>query len=321
MADEQTPGGGKKIHPVMLAGPAVAIIAAVGAVFIATGNREEQNEPAPTSELAPQTPPGADAGLAEPAQFGRDNPGQPTPPTPPQDTASAVSPDGASISFSDETLTFSAALPPGPASDPNLASLRKDAQNYLASKKTEARKAYEDFKKSGNGSPAYPWEVMINWDYTARAGDIVSLFGTSYEFTGGAHGMTRFDTYIARSNGQQVAIESMLEGGLSPAIVIAMCEALRKVKLERTGSATIYDEPIVCAGPNANVKVDRAKLVLAPSDQPGKFGGFYAYWEPYEVGAYAEGTFEVVIPQEIFSQDLKPEFKLLFAGAAPALKD
>jgi hypothetical protein len=323
MADETNPAGKKKTNPAAIVGPAVAIAAALGAVFISTISNRNRTPEQPPAQEAPQQQPAAtlDDPTAQPAQFGQSDPAAPAPPTPPVDTNSAVSPDGSSVSFSDETLTFSAALPPGPANDPSLAYLRKDAQNYLASKKAEARSQYDEFKKQGGGSPAWPWEVMIKWNYTAKAGDIVSLFGSSYEFTGGAHGMTRFDTHIARTNGQQVQIDSMLEGGLSPAIVIAMCEALKKTKQERTGSATIFDEPIACAGPNANVKIDHAKLALAPSGQAGKLGGIYAYWEPYEVGAYVEGSYAIVIQQEVFAQDLKPEFKPLFAGTAPAPKD
>jgi hypothetical protein len=159
MADEQNTSGKKKVHPVVFAGPAVAIIAGVGAVFISTSNREKP--PAPAAQEAPQQTPDAGDPTAQPAQFGQTVPGAPQPPTPPADTNSAVSPDGASIAYSDETLTYSAALPPGPANDPNIASLRKDAQNYLASKKAEARSQYAEFKKQGGGSPAWPWEVKI----------------------------------------------------------------------------------------------------------------------------------------------------------------
>ncbi|MFT3724718.1 MAG: DUF4163 domain-containing protein [Hyphomonadaceae bacterium] len=317
MADEQKSSDRKKVNPVFFAGPAVAIIAGVSAVFISTSNRDKPPAPA-AQEAQPQA--AADDPVAQPAQFGQSGPNTAQPPTPPADTISAVSPDGSSVAFSDESLTYSAALPPGPTSDPNLAELRKDAQNYLASKKAEARSQYDEFKKHG-GSPAWPWEVKIEWNYTAKAGDIVSLFGTSYEFTGGAHGMTRFDTLIARASGAKLTFDSMLQGGLSPAIIIAMCEALKVEKKKRIDAPTIFDEPIVCAGPNANVKIEKAKLVLAPSSQAGKFGGLYAYYEPYEVGAYAEGSYAITIPQEIFAQDLKPEFKPLFAGDPLPPKD
>jgi hypothetical protein len=315
MTEEPKPADKKKVNPVFFAGPAVAIFAGLGAVFISTSNSNKDAD-APGQQV--EQPTGADDSLAQPAQFGQADPATPTPPTPPVGTNTAVSPDGSAVAFADETLDFSAALPPGAANDPVLADIRKDAQNYLARKKTEARAGYDELKAQGGGSPvAFPWEVMIKWDYTAKAGDVVSLFGSSYEFTGGAHGMTFFDTHIARANGEKLTVDGMMQRGLSPAAIIAVCEALKAEKQERTGSQTIYDEPIVCAGPNSNTKVEEAKLALAPSDQPNRFGGIQVYWQAYVVGAYAEGSYEVTVQQEVFAEDLKPEFRALFGGKAP----
>jgi hypothetical protein len=317
MAEESKAGDKKKVHPAAIVGPVVAIGASVFTVFIATG-KDKTPEAPPRPVVSAEQPANSDASLAQPAQFGQADPATPVPATPPSpDDAKAVSPDGSSVSFSDESLTFSAAIPPGPANDPVLAYLRKDAVSYLASKKADSRNAYDALKKEGNLPPAHAWEVMIRWTYTAKAGDIVSLFGTSYEFTGGAHGMTFFDTHIARTNGQQLKVADMLKGGLTPAVVIAMCEALKVEKKKRIDAATIYDEPITCAGPNGNVKTDSARLVLAPSNQPGKLGGVYAYYQAYDVGAYAEGSYALTIQQEVFAEDLRPEFKTLFAGTAP----
>ena len=67
----------------------------------------------------------------------------------------------------------------------------------------------------------------------------------------------------------------MLKRSPSPALTIAICEALKAAKKKRIKSPTIFDEPIVCVGPNANAKTDDAKIALAPSDKPGKFGGVY----------------------------------------------
>lgn len=317
MADKSRSGDRKKPPRAALLGSGVAIMGAMIAIFAAS-NQARKSPEAPASEQA--APVESDEQNVQTAQFGQSGPTAATPAEPPTEVAGALSADGSAVSFSDDTLTFSATFPPAPADDPVISPLRKDALNYLASRKAEARSTYDDFKKSGDTPPGYPWEVMISWDYTAKSNDIVSLFGTSYEFTGGAHGMTRFDTHIARTNGKTFTFDSMLQGGLSPAIVIAMCEALKVEKQKKIGSPTIFDEPITCAGPNANVKVDRARIVLAPSDQAGKFGGAYAYYEPYEVGAYAEGSYAIAIQQEIFAEDLKPEFKGFFAGKAPPPK-
>lgn len=312
-----TKSDGKNTKLAAIAGGAVAIGAGLLVVFGPKGAEKiEESKPAAVVDTA-ATP---DDPTVQTAQLGQSDPNAPAPPEPPStDGADTVSPDGAAISFSDESISYSAALPSGPADDPNLAYLRKDALSYLATKKAQARATYDEFKKEGSVPATYPWEVMIQWDYTAKAGDIVSLFGSAYEYTGGAHGMAYFDTHIARTNGQQINVADMFQSGLTPAVVIAICEALKVEKKKRIETETIYDEPIVCAGPNGNVKVEKAKLALAPSNQPNKFGGIQVYYEAYEVGSYAEGSYEFVVQQEVFAEDLRPEFKPLFGGTAPPI--
>lgn len=319
MSEEKKPGSDRNNTKLAaVAGGIVAIGAGLLVVFGPKG-ADKSDTPAPAAVDTASAAP--DDATVQTAQFGQSDPNAPAPPEPPStDGASIVSPDGAAISFADESITASAALPSGPADDPNLAYLRKDALSYLATKKAQARATYDEFKKEGNLPATYPWEVMIQWDYTAKAGDIVSLFGSAYEYTGGAHGMAYFDTHVARTSGQQIKVADMFQSdGLTPAVVIAICEALKVEKKKRIETETIYDEPIVCAGPNGNVKVEKAKLALAPSNQPNKFGGIQVYYEAYEVGSYAESSYEFVVQQEVFAEDLRPEFKPLFGGTAPPI--
>ena len=146
-----------------------------------------------------------------------------------------------------------------------------------------------------------------------------SLAGVASEYNGGAHPIQHFDTHISRTNGQELQVADMLlvKRSPSPAMTIAICEALKTAKLQRIKSATVMDEPVVCIGANANAKTEDAKLALAPSNQTNKFGGVYAYYDPYAVGPYSEGTYVLTVQQEIFAEDLKPEFKALFGGEAP----
>lgn len=235
--------------------------------------------------------------------------------------ASPAAASNANISFDDESLSFVAAFPEAPPNDPIIAELRRDAQAYLASLKANARADFDRLKKAG--FEARPWDVRVQWKYSAKAGDIVSLIGEASEYTGGAHPNHRIDTYIARVTGEKIAFEDMLiaQRSPSPAMVIAICEALKTTKLAKIKSATILDEPIVCVGPDANAKTEDAKLVLAPSSVTDRFGGVYAYYEPYAVGAYVEGQYVLTVQQEIFAEDLRPEFKPLFAGEAPVLEN
>jgi hypothetical protein len=161
--------------------------------------------------------------------------------------------------------------------------------------------------------------VRIQWKYTAKSGDVVSLSGESNEYAGGAHPIQKFDTYTARANGTPLKFDDMLlpQKNPSPALLIGVCEALKAEKMQRIKAATILDEPITCAGINSNVKTEAAKIALAPSSTPGKFGGIFVYYDPYAVGAYAEGPYKLTVQQAVFAEDLKPEFKTMFAGMAP----
>lgn len=305
MTDEPTSDSDKKKpHPAILIGPAVAIGAALLAVFISTRGGSDDAAPNPV----------ASGEIASIQSAGSGEPQTPDTPAPPPPGAAAITTDSA-INFADDAIAFSATLPEGPADDPVLNYLRKDTQAYLDKYKANARADKEERKRLGGIEMA--WEVNVEWKYTARAGGIVSLVGSAYEFTGGAHGMTNTSTHIARADtGEELTVDAMMQHGRSPspALVIAICEALKAAKLKSIGSATIYDEPIVCAGPTANVKTEEAKFALAPSSEADKFGGLLVYYDAYAVGPYVEGSYDLVIPQEVFREDLRKEFQPLFAG-------
>ncbi len=288
-----------------LAFSGVAVVAAVGAVMISTRSADvkagPEGAPVASAELAKQ-PPGSDPTLS--IQSAPQTPDTPVPGT-------AVAPGA--VAYTDKNLAFNAALPTPEQVGPIGNVLRKEAEDLLARKKAEAAANFGD----NSGSPI-PWEFEIEWKVLGRAGDYVSLVGTLYQFEGGAHGLGTTDTRIANGKtGEEMAFPDMLRfgKGFSPAVVIATCEALKKEKRARIQSDTIMDEPIVCAGPNANVRLEDARIALAPSNVAGKFGGLYVYFDPYAVGAYAEGSYEVAIPHEVFIEDLKAPFKALFAGS------
>lgn len=291
-----------------LAFSGVAVVAAVGAVMISTRKADVDSGNVPAAATSPELaaqPPGSDPVLSVQSAP------QETPVPPQPGTATAPG----AIAFSDKTLEFSAALPQGDPNDPILAKLRKEAEDLLAKTKKEAAAAFTDRPAD---APQIGWEYQLEWKILGRSGDLVSLVGTLYQFNGGAHGLGTTDTRIANAKtGEEMTFPDMLRfgKGFSPAVVIATCEALKKEKRARIQSDTVMDEPIVCAGPSANVRLEDAKIALAPSNVAGKFGGLYVYFDPYAVGAYAEGSYEVAIPHEVFSEDLKLPFKGLFAGS------
>lgn len=291
---------------------AIATAVAVGGGGYAAlnmGGSETASNPAPAEPAS-----AADPTVGVQALPNADPATPPAPLTPMQPGAATVSPDG-SITFIDESLTFSATFPKGAPDDPVLNALRADAQAYLDKFKGQARADYEERRKQG--AIEMSWDVEVKWAYTAKAGGIVSLAGHAEEFTGGAHGMNLTDTLIARAaTGEKITLAQMLNPGQSPspAITIAVCEALKAAKLKAINAATIFDEPIVCAGTKSNLKIDAAKFALAPSTDADKFGGLIVYFDPYAVGSYAEGAYTLTIPQDVFREDLRAAYKPLFAG-------
>jgi hypothetical protein len=314
--------------------PLVAAATTAAAIAVAAGTGIVLNNMPRSAPAQEKTEASDPAGPAQTAQPGAppaqpaDKPAAPAtetdpaaPPSPPDAAVTTeAAPTGDAVSFADPALMFHAVLPDGPANDPVLTFLRGDAERYLARIKTNATADHDRLKREGVNAP--PWEVKIRWNYTARAGDIVSLAGEASEYTGGAHPMLYFDTHIAHADsGDKVAMADMLiiKRSPSPAMQIAICEALKIEKEKRIKSATIFDEPIVCAGAQANAKTEAALLALAPSNEPDKFGGVYAYYPPYAVGSNAEGAYRLTVQQSIFAEDLKPDYKPLFAGEAPPL--
>ncbi len=223
------------------------------------------------------------------------------------------------VSFNDESLTFEAVLPVTGAGDPVVQYLTRDTETYLKRMKPAARAEWDAARAAGR--TGHPWEVSIEWTYTARAGTLVSLAGRANEYTGGAHPVEFYDAHIASiADGEEIELADMLIPGKSPspAITVGICEALKAAKLERIGEATIMGAPIVCAGPQVNIKTEAAAIALAPSTLPDRFGGLLVYYGPYDVGPYVEGPYRLTVQQAVFREDLRAQYRPLFEGEAVA---
>lgn len=300
---------------------AAAVIVAVAAVYLGSDRSgAPPSQPSGPSELGPETVLGPASGATMASLDSQSAALNGVTVEPEAVAPAADTPDP--TTFESAYLVFNTALPPAGPDDKVIGFLRRDAERYLARIRVNAEADYQRLKREG--VTTQPWNVDIAWKETARAGDIVSLVGEASEYTGGAHPVTFFDTHIAHiKTGDAIKFDDLFlpKRSPSPAFQIALCEALKAAKIARGGTATIYDEPIVCVGPNANTKPEQAMIALAPSDVADRFGGVHVYYAPYIVGPYSEGTYALTIQQDIFAEDLRPEARVLFAGMAPALPD
>jgi len=294
-----------KVSRGLLALIAVAIVGVLIAISLMAGLGGRQTGKPPPVVLGPDT-----ASNTAPKAL----------PAKPEEVRPAAPIEAKKVEYQDEAIKFKAELPSGPANDPVLTYLKEDSQRVLDHFKSSAKAAYDRDKRSKHA--AVPWDVKITWSYTAKAGGYVSLAGEESEFNGGAHPNYFYDSHIARaSDDHQLKVADMFANPPSAKLAAGICDALRSAKLDKLHAATIFDDPIKCTGEGANAKIEAAVLSLAPSDQPDKFGGVYAFYAPYIIGSHAEGPYKLTVQQSLFADDLKPEFKALFAGRAPETKN
>lgn len=207
------------------------------------------------------------------------------------------------------------------AKAPNIAmDIVDDAQVRLEALDADAV-AYKE------ADPEYfrPYGLRIEWNVVAEAGDVMSLEGFTYTFTGGAHGNYFTDARIYNSlTGELLRMSSFFDDPQE-----AISAHLNRVhtgyaeqKVLKSGDASKFRMFTDEAAELIDADMVRAsEISLLPSTEAGKFGGYAVHFAPYEIGSYAEGAYHVTVPQSAFHDDLKAEYANLFAGEpAPVVR-
>ena len=212
-------------------------------------------------------------------------------------------------------LSFLAEFPEGAQDEPAYRRRMEDMHDYRNRLRKDADAARRDQLQID--AEFRPWSYDLSFSTTARAGSLISILGQELSDTGGAHPNLDYRGYIANAEtGDILELSNLftLRKQEMPALVIAMCEALKVEKIARIGEATIHGEPIVCRSVETESRLVHVQFVLAPSTIEDRFGGVTAWFPPYTVGAFAEGPYSVTIPQGVFAPDLKPTYRNLFEG-------
>ena len=213
------------------------------------------------------------------------------------------------------SLSFLAEFPEGAQEEPAYRRRMEEMREYRDRLRNDASAARRDQLRLG--ADFQPWAYNVSFATTSQAGSLISILGQESADTGGAHPNLDYRGYIANiDSGDIVELSHLFTSRKQemPALVIAMCEALKQEKTKRIGEATINGDPIVCRTPETDRRLVLAQFVLAPSTVEGRFGGVTAWFPPYAVGVFAEGPYSVTIPQEVFAPDLNPVYRNLFEG-------
>lgn len=197
------------------------------------------------------------------------------------------------------TLTLPAAI----RAHPGLHRLLYDRE--VEALKTFAADARDTRGELGDGD-APPFEMQVTWRVAAETPRLLSLVREGYEYAGGAHPTTALSTLLFdKRTGREIEGEALVSAPELARLDTVLCDAVKAAKAER-GGVEIDGDTFACP------KWKDAQLALAATD--GKVSGVRAMISPYEVGPYAEGSYEVDVPAAAFRSALATEYRGEFAG-------
>ena len=177
-----------------------------------------------------------------------------------------------------------------------------------------AEGAQADRTEFGGADEMPPYAKSIEWTLGGETGKLFSLKGQIYDYSGGAHPNGQYTSALwDKALKRPVTAQTLFSKGanLTP-LDQALCAAINTAKKERNPDA----RP-VSLGDTTGEACPRAAdtpFVLAAGTTAGKAGGLVFLIAPYLVGPYAEGSYEVTVPQSAFRSLLAPAYADEFAG-------
>lgn len=155
-------------------------------------------------------------------------------------------------------------------------------------------RAYRFNQKPPPGLPRREWTYASKVTTSVLRPDLVSLLATIQTDTGGAHGMQVTQPFVygfVRGRAKRLTATDLLKAGLDPVAVLGEIVLPRLVKLD---AAWVVDGTVKALTPE---QCD--KFVVTPS-------GVTFLFDPYEMGPYAQGAFQVKIPFADLADALDP---------------
>jgi Protein of unknown function (DUF3298) len=184
--------------------------------------------------------------------------------------------------------------------------------------------AINDHRSWLEDSPGWSWnewfsDTVISISFSNA--DVVSLDRRTSFYTGGAHPNQARSPVVTRADGLNPVGLDVLLADTAPdspaltALFYAVYRELMALKRERLGSD--FDEVMereTWLAPLAP-EVDAFPGFTLMANQSGEAaGGLMFHFEPYEVGSYAEGSYDVPVPLSVFDAYLTEDWAAVFDG-------
>jgi len=176
-------------------------------------------------------------------------------------------------------------------------------------------------EEKANGFDAPPYSHGISWNIAAQSARFLSLFAVEDDYEGGAHPSTTFQALLWDKSKNDLINTAQIfaPGADTSAVDTFICKQIEAARAKRLGQPVNQaQDGFPCP------KITDSRLILIPSTLQGKIGAVDVLFAPSEVGAYAEGPYEIRVPQAQLNSILVPEYADQFAGDAtsgPALPD
>lgn len=209
-----------------------------------------------------------------------------------------------------------AKIPDLPQSDPKLSHrVRADLARQLAAYRKDA----ETEKKQADAEK-YQFrqhELTVNWALELAHPRFLSLINFTWIYTGGAHGNSSFRTLTwDRARQSSAKLDDLFADAAAAQEARKAMRAyvIKDILRQKAENQKVPVDGFTDEQVTSGVTGAFPAFTLTASDQAGKIGGLHMWYPPYAVGAYAEGSFESRVPQEVFSRFLRDGLKPLFGG-------
>lgn len=206
--------------------------------------------------------------------------------------------------------SFAFAWPAEAAAIPALdALLRAEAARQEAWLRGEVEAARPEREEAGGEAPGFSYEE--GWTLDADRPELAAASGSATAYTGGAHGGLAYHTILVdRSRGSRIALADLFAdraAGLA-ALQASFCRALLAEVRDRRGETADVECPALAEHP-----------VTLVEGEDGRIGALTALLNPYVIGSWSEGPYEVSFPVTPATMTaLKPEYRGAFAARPDA---
>ena len=219
--------------------------------------------------------------------------------------------------FTEVTVSFDDEIK---ADAPLLKYLTAAGKTWAARTLKELAEHRKDMKDLPADIRDRPWSSERGYGQEALiAGRYASILRSDFSYTGGAHPNHGNDTLLwDKRTGKMISIRpfftELADGG--PAMKAIRNAVVADLKIEKKKRDNDNpDMSLVNALEPKLLKI--GPVSLTPSTVAGKSSGLTFHYDPYAVGAYAEGDYTAFVPWETLKPYLSAEGAAIFGGTRP----